>query len=382
MEAIIRGHFTSIHDEMIRKGYNESVLHEFEHYGEAGIYLLRCCDLPNSQMRVYKPGITGTNINLIEGKGITPELKNDYISVMSSHFKKHYKKPSDNKKIETIEKQFSSRNGKIKDGNKGTHITSAYESKEDYLPVIFRFKTSIFIAWLFENIITLINSSSITFINEEDRLKKINPNDMKYFCYNGYALKALYPSKSGNRNESVIFGLDYENKFLKLMMTCFKSAERLPVLTNEDNINKMKIYAEYHKQFKEMECVAFKFETDFSKVDDFEIPAVSNKVCSKNGTEQKSKLSLLLGKYRKYINFDVVYGVKVDYSKTIEDTIKLRERYNFIINTMVLDEKTGKMRHYTFAEVAKMENGVELLINGVIQDKWSIENGKIVWLNY
>lgn len=381
MEKKIREHYNAVHGMMLEKGYTEKALQRFECKGEAGIYLLRCCELPNSKMRVYKPGITGTNINLIKNKkGVTQQMKNDYISVMKAHFKSHYKSPSKIKTKKPIEQQFKDRNGNI---HTQTHITSAYESKEDFLPVIFRFETTIFIAWFFENIITLINSTSITFKHKQD---KISPKDLKYFCYNGYALKALYPSTSINRNESVIFGLDYELKFFKLMVIIrkiFQWCKHYPVINDVCNKEKIRIYTKFYNKFKnkheltfESLCIDYTHIVNYNieyidKINDFKIPSTDKEIVLKSiNSEQKNKCNELLKKYRKYIDFDVIYGRKVDYSIEIEKGID----YSGI--TKFVDK-----RHYTLSEVfdKKGEKGIELIIKGIIQNKWTIENRKWKW---
>lgn len=343
--------------QSLLKKYTPSEVNEFMNCGTSGVYLALCGETKSYYS--FKPGITNTNIfdeTLFEDK----KMSNYYLSTLKQIFKTSTKPPSTSKEQDIL-KQFKSRNGKPGP----TSITNIYESKEHNLPIIQRYKTSIPKALFIESLITLINSQSITFSIDKSEIL-----DDKYYLltYNGYALKSLYPSKSGNINESVLFykGDRYHLKFKDLLLNQLKSLEieeySHPQL-DEIDILKWNKYNEYYSKY-------FQFSTKFSLSINYVFPHEFkldfNKlfIKSENRFYFNNSKDILLKILKFYPNkCDTFYNSKVNYSPLITNSIikeHLEMNYSQMINNNVkslLSQNLANLKRLISYYKITFENG-------------------------
>ena len=132
-----------VFNEVINKlseTYNQKFINDMFKLGESGIYLLLCGYIDDNH-NIYKPGISNTNIYNYITNLKQKEFILDYFDILKDTFNTNYIKISNKKIKQSVYKQLQARNGTI---NKNTCKTfTTYESKENFLPILFRYQTSI-----------------------------------------------------------------------------------------------------------------------------------------------------------------------------------------------------------------------------------------------
>lgn len=355
-----------LYDKVIQsllKKYTLSQVNSFMNCGTSGVYLALCGE--TESFYSFKPGITNTNI-FDETLFDDILISNDYLSILKQIFKTSTKPPSTSKEHDIL-KQFKSRNGKPGP----TSITNIYESKEHNLPIIQRYKTSIPKALFIESLITLINSQSLTFSVDKSEIL----NDKYYLLtYNGYALKSLYPSKSGNINESVLFykGDRYHLKFKDLLLNKLKSLKieeySHPQL---DEIDKLKWnkYNEYYFQHSTKFALSinyvfpYEFDLNFNSINKLFIK-------SENRFYFNNSKDILLKILKFYPNkCDTFYSQQVIYEPLITNSIikeHLDMNYSQMINNNVkslLSQNLTNLRRLISYYKITFENGKIKIMN-------------------
>lgn len=346
--------------DLLLKQHSVKEVNDFMNCGTSGIYLALCGE--TESFYSFKPGITNTNIfddTLFNSK----EISSDYLSILKQIFKSSAKPPSTSKEHDIL-KQFKSRNGKPGP----TSITNIYESKEHNLPIIQRYITSIPKALFIESLITLINSQSITFSHDKSEIL----NDKYYLLtYNGYALKSLYPSKSGNINESVLFdkGFRYHLKFKDLLLNQLKPLNitlfQHPQLNEIDKLkwdNYYSFYSTWDKKYTKI-CLSinyiFPHTFDLSEKD-----LNSLFIKSENRYYFINSKDILLKILKFYPNkCDIFYNSKVNYSPLITNSIikeHLKMNYSQMINNnvkSVLNQNITNLKRLISYYMITFENG-------------------------
>lgn len=350
--------------DLLLKKHSFSQVNDFMNCGTSGIYLALCGE--TESFYSFKPGITNTNI--FDDSLFDVEIAKNYLSILKQIFKSSAKPPSTSKEHDIL-KQFKGRNGKPGP----TSITNIYESKEHNLPIIQRYITSIPKALFIESLITLINSQSITFSHDKSEIL----NDKYYLLtYNGYALKSLYPSKSGNINESVLFtkGFRYHLKFKDLLLNQLKplniTTYQHPQLNEIDKL-KWDKYKDYYSQYFQHSTkfnlsisYIFKFEFDLSERD-----YNSLFIKSDNRYYFINSKDILLKILKFYPNkHDTFYNSKVNYSPLITNSIikeHLKMNYSQMINNnvkSVLNQNLTNLKRLISYYMITFENGKIKLI--------------------
>lgn len=189
----------------------------------SGIYLLLCGKV-NENTYVFKPGVAQTNLKPL---GYTKTFINDYKVLIKQSLNKEMKM-SKNTKIQPIEKALKNRNSHITDGL--SNIFSFSESKEHYLPVLCKYKTSALKAIFIETLLSYVNST----IQRPGNFRK------DYLFYNGYITKAIFPYTKGNDTESVPCTEEYISAFAYLMNQF--DCEEIPFDNDDIKYNNMKIH--------------------------------------------------------------------------------------------------------------------------------------------
>lgn len=210
----------------------------------SGIYLLLCGQL-NESLYVFKPGVAQANWN----KFMSEQVMNDYVRILKQHFDIVKLTRCKSNKIMNINKALDSRNGKITDCT--SNVFSFHESKEFYLPIILRFKTSPFKAIFIETLINCINKSIRDMVLRN--MTGLNMKNNELLFYNGYTFKGVFPLSSGNESEAVLAYSNYVSAFNNLMneLGCVKINE---VDYQSINEPKLRIYNSfYSKYFKPMD---------------------------------------------------------------------------------------------------------------------------------
>ena len=342
--------------QSLLKKYTLQEVNEYMNCGTSGVYLALCGETKSYYS--FKPGITNTNI--FDDSLFDSKMSNDYLSALKQIFKTSTKPPSTSKEHDIL-KQFKSRNGKPGP----TSITNIYESKEHNLPIIQRYKTSIPKALFIESLITLINSQSLTFSIDKSEIL----NDKYYLLtYNGYALKSLYPSKSGNINESVLFykGDRYHLKFKDLLLNQLKSLEIKEYSHSQlDEIDKLK-WNKYNEYYSQHFQYSTKFALSINYVLPHEFKLNFNKlfIKSENRFYFNNSKDILLKILKFYPNkCDTFYGIKITYSPLITNSIikeHLDMNYSQMINNNVkslLSQNLTNLRRLISYYKITFENG-------------------------
>lgn len=197
----------------------------------SGIYLLLCGKV-NKNTYVFKPGVAQTNLKAL---GYNSVFIHDYKFYIENTLHKDMKM-SVNKLVKPVEKALKDRNGHITNGL--SNIFSFSESKEHYLPVLCKYKTSPLKAVFIETLLSFVNSSI-------QRPDKIIGN---YLFYNGYITKSLFPFTNGNETESVPCTKEYISAFTYLMKQF--ECEEIPFDKDDIEYNEMKIHCmnQYYKR--------------------------------------------------------------------------------------------------------------------------------------
>lgn len=189
----------------------------------SGIYLLLCGKV-NENGYVFKPGVAQTNLKAL---GYNSIFINDYKVLIKQVLNKDMKM-SKNNKIQPVEKALKNRNGHITNGL--SNIFSFSESKEHYLPVLCKYKTSALKAIFIETLLSFVNST----------IQRPNKIIKDYLFYNGYITKSLFPYTKGNDTESLTFSCRYISAFAYLMKQF--ECEEIPFDNDDIEYNNMKIY--------------------------------------------------------------------------------------------------------------------------------------------
>jgi hypothetical protein len=189
----------------------------------SGIYLLLCGKV-NNNTYVFKPGVAQTNLKALY---YTDEFINDY-EILIEQVLHEKMKTSKNTKIQPVEKALKNRNSHITDGL--SNIFSFSESKEQYLPVLCKYKTSALKAIFIETLLSFVNST----------VQRPNKIIKDYLFYNGYITKAIFPYTKGNDTESLPFSDKYISAFAYLMKQF--ECEEIPFDKDDLEYNKMKIH--------------------------------------------------------------------------------------------------------------------------------------------
>ena len=345
--------------QSLLKKYTFSEVNSFMNCGTSGVYLALCGETESYYS--FKPGITNTNIfdeSLFNVKNDKLNISSDYLSILKQIFKTSTKPPSTSKEHDIL-KQFKSRNGKPGP----TSITNIYESKEHNLPIIQRYITSIPKALFIESLITLINSQSITFSHDKTEIL----NDKYYLLtYNGYALKSLYPSKSGNINESVLFdkNFKYHLKFKDLLLNQLKplniTTYQHPQLNEIDKLKWNKyneFYSTYNKTYTKGNWntqLSLSINLNFNEL----LIKSENRYYFINSKDILSKI------LKFYPNkHDTFYNSKMNYSPLITNSIikeHLDKNYSQMINNnvkSVLNQNLANLKRLISYYKITFENG-------------------------
>ena len=313
--------FNDVFNDVINKlskTYSKKYINNMFKIGESGIYLLLCGYI-NDNYNIYKPGISNTNIY----KYMTMNHKdfiNDYINILKDIFKTNYIKISNEQTKKPVYKQLQARNGTINKNSCKTFTT--YESKENYLPVIFRYKTTILKAIFIENYLTYAYKS----------IKGLKFNLGRLF-YNGYCYKAYLASKglraSSNETESKILNKTFEDEFKNI---CVSFGCETVKINKKQNDLKYKCLNDYYKQFE------FLDETkNYKYLKDYLIHYRTNDIFKyKSKTSKKTYKIKLNYKYRKDLNKETLNNLIKLVNEWKNNKIKLSAIIDTYINEIVL----------------------------------------------
>ena len=189
----------------------------------AGIYLLLCGKV-NNNTYVFKPGVAQTNLKALK---YTDSFINDYKALIKFSLHQNMKM-SKNTKIKPVNTALKNRNGHIT--NFLSNVFSFSESKEHYLPLLYKYKTSTLKAIFIETLLSFVNSTvyrPTEIIND-------------YLFYNGYITKSIFPLGKGNDTESIPSTELYISAFAYLMKQF--DCEEIPLDNQDVAFNNMKIY--------------------------------------------------------------------------------------------------------------------------------------------
>lgn len=350
--------------DLLLKKHSFSQVNDFMNCGTSGIYLALCGE--TESFYSFKPGITNTNI--FDDSLFNVEIAKNYLSILKQIFKSSTKPPSTSKEHDIL-KQFKSRNGKPGP----TSITNIYESKEHNLPIIQRYITSIPKALFIESLITLINSQSITFSHDKSEIL----NDKYYLLtYNGYALKSLYPSKSGNINESVLFdkGFRYHLKFKDLLLNQLKplniTTYQHPQLNEIDKLKWDKYYSFYSTWDKKYTKMCLSINYVFPHTFDLSEKDYNSLFIKSENRYYFINSKDILSKILKFYpnKHDTFYNSKVNYSPLITNSIikeHLKMNYSQMVNNnvkSVLNQNLINLKRLISYYMITFENGKIKLI--------------------
>ena len=300
--------------DKLSKTYSKKYINNMLKIGESGIYLLLCGYI-NSNYNIYKPGISNTNIY----KAITETQKdfiNDYINILKDTFKTNYIKISNNQTKQPVYKQLQARNGTI---NKNSCKTfTSYESKENYLPIIFKYKTTILKAIFIENYLTYAYKS----------IKGLKFNLGRLF-YNGYCYKAYFTRKSGNETESKILNKTFEEEFKNI---CISFGCETVKINKKQNELKYKCLNDYYKQFEFLdETVNYKYYKDYL------IHYRTNDIFKYKSKSSKKTYKIKLNyKYRRDLNKETLNNLIKLINEWKNNKIKLSAIIDTYINEIIL----------------------------------------------
>ena len=226
--------------------YNQRFINYMFKIGESGIYLLLCGYIDDNH-NIYKPGISNTNIYNYITNLKQKEFILDYFDILKDTFNTNYIKISNKKIKQSVYKQLQARNGTI---NKNTCKTfTTYESKENFLPILFRYQTSILKAIFIENYLTYTYKS----------IKGLKFNLGRLF-YNGYCYKAYLARTSSNETESKILNKTFEEEFKNICLSF--ECETVEINIKQNNL-KYNCLNDYYKQFENTMSQNFKCVKDY-----------------------------------------------------------------------------------------------------------------------
>lgn len=313
--------FNNVLDKL-NKTYSKKLINDMFKIGESGVYLLLCGYIGTvsqgetfDNYNIYKPGISNTNIyNYITEQQKTFIL--DYFDILKDTFKTNYIKVSNKKIKQSVYKQLQARNGTI---NKNSCKTfTSYESKENYLPILFRYQTTILKAIFIENYLSYAYKS----------VEGLKFNLGRLF-YNGYCYKAYYTRASGNETESKILNKSFEDEFKNI---CLSFDCKTVKINKKQNELKYKCLNEYYKQFEFLdETLRFKYYKDYL------IHYRTNDIFKYKSKSSKKTYKIKLNyKYKKDLNKETLNKLINLVNEWKNNKIKLSDIIDTYINEIVL----------------------------------------------
>lgn len=305
--------FNNVLDKL-NKTYSKKLINDMFKIGESGVYLLLCGYIDDNH-NIYKPGISNTNIY-----NYTTEAQKDFIldyfNILKDTFKTNYIKVSNKKIKQSVYKQLQARNGTI---NKNSCKTfTSYESKENYLPILFRYQTTILKAIFIENYLSYAYKS----------VEGLKFNHGRLF-YNGYCYKAFYTRASGNETESKILNKSFEDEFKNI---CLSFDCKTVKINKKQNELKYKCLNEYYKQFEILdETLRFKYYKDYL------IHYRTNDIFKYKSKSSKKTYKIKLNyKYKKDLNKETLNKLVKLVNEWKNNKIKLSDIIDIYINEIVL----------------------------------------------
>lgn len=317
--------FNNVLDKL-NKTYSKKLINDMLKIGESGVYLLLCGYIDDNH-NIYKPGISNTNIyNYIDlcnksnsqpkGSEAQKDFILDYFDILKDIFKTNYIKVSNKKIKQSVYKQLQARNGTI---NKNSCKTfTSYESKENYLPILFRYQTTILKAIFIENYLSYAYKS----------VEGLKFNLGRLF-YNGYCYKAYYTRTSGNETESKILNKTFEDEFNNI---CLSFDCNTVKINKKQNELKYKCLNEYYKQFEILdETLRFKYYIDYL------IHYRTNDIFKYKSKSSKKTYKIKLNyKYKKDLNKETLNKLVKLVNEWKNNKIKLSDIIDIYINEIVL----------------------------------------------
>ena len=315
--------------DKLNKTYSRKLINDMFKIGESGVYLLLCGYIDDNH-NIYKPGISNTNIyNYIQPKD-SEQQKDfilDYFDILKDTFKTNYIKVSNKKIKQSVYKQLQARNGTI---NKNSCKTfTSYESKENYLPILFRYQTTILKAIFIENYLSYAYKS----------VEGLKFNLGRLF-YNGYCYKAYYTRTSGNETESKILNKSFEDEFKNI---CLSFDCKTVKINKKQNELKYKCLNEYYKQFEILdESINYKYYKkqsflDSSEFKDYLIHYRTNDIFKYRSKSSKKTYKIKLNyKYKKDLNKEILNKLINLVNEWKNNKIKLSDIIDTYINEIVL----------------------------------------------
>ena len=314
--------FNNVLDKL-NKTYSKKLINDMFKIGESGVYLLLCGYIDDNH-NIYKPGISNTNIyNYITEQQKTFIL--DYFDILKDTFKTNYIKVSNKKIKQSVYKQLQARNGTI---NKNSCKTfTSYESKENYLPILFRYQTTILKAIFIENYLSYAYKS----------VEGLKFNHGRLF-YNGYCYKAFYTRASGNETESKILNKSFEDEFKNI---CLSFDCKTVKINKKQNELKYKCFNEYYKQFEYLEGTMSPNSTgisvNYKYYKDYLIHYRTNDIFKYKSKSSKKTYKIKLNyKYKKDLNKETLNKLINLVNEWKNNKIKLSDIIDTYIDEIVL----------------------------------------------
>lgn len=325
--------FNNVLDKL-NKTYSKKLINDMFKIGESGVYLLLCGYIDDKH-NIYKPGISNTNIY----NYTTEQQKDfilDYFDILKDTFKTNYIKVSNKKIKQSVYKQLQARNGTINKNSCKEHSSlepfgcktfTSYESKENYLPILFRYQTTILKAIFIENYLSYAYKS----------IQGLKFNLGRLF-YNGYCYKAYYTKTSGNETESKILNKTFEDEFKNI---CLSFDCKTVKINKKQNDLKYKCLNDYYKQFegiKDSQKAKLLDETkNYKYYIDYLIHYRTNDIFKYKSKSSKKTYKIKLNyKYKKDLNKETLNKLINIVNEWKNNKIKLSDIIDTYINEIVL----------------------------------------------